>query len=426
MANLIKSANGLLFYDDFSQKTLMWTLSPSYAKNVVEFGDKGLQLKHSDNYCIYTMVEPENEDFSCIVQLDHVPYNVDDIAGMIILSNNKEYAECQSYMATEPSGFENGNKYYQTVIDAIEDTIDDYLSSSGITSSTGAMTVTQTIPFVDTLYKYIKFNKMKFKYVFYASPDGIEWIEIGNVSFDDSSVLGFFIYSTTDKDIIDNSHFYVNNIALYKSKYIIFEGIDRLNEIEMYDGDNNVIFRTDTLDYLDKVSRWSKTCSVSTNMLPVPIKNARIRLYPRGKYADTIAEYELGDVYGGDEYTLTRDIKVFIDGQQINTNEIYDLGTFYRGSYYIKMVVENSDNEPVSDVKIKVIRYSEYYAGEEAVAIALYDEDEPNTSLKYGKDISIELLEPSESRTVLMKLMDRPVHDFYMTANDYRFKIVIE
>ena len=37
MANLIKSANGLLFYDDFSEKTLMWTLTPSYAATALEF-----------------------------------------------------------------------------------------------------------------------------------------------------------------------------------------------------------------------------------------------------------------------------------------------------------------------------------------------------------------------------------------------------
>lgn len=425
MANLIKTANGLLFYDDFSQRSLVWTLSPSYAKNVVEFGDKGLQLKHSDNYCIYTMVEPENEDFSCIVQLDHIPYNENDVAGIIILSNNKEYAECQSYMATEPSELENGDKYYQSVIDAIENTVDDYLNSSNTTTPSTVQQV-QTIPFTDTLYKYIKFNKMKYKYVFYASSDGINWIEIGNVSFDDSSVVGFFIYSTTDQDVIQNSHCYFNNFALYKSKYFVFEGIDRLNEIEMYDGDGNTVFKTDTIDFLSKVSRWSKTCSVSTNMLTLPIRDAKIRIYPRGKYEETIAEYELGDVWGGDEFTITRDVKVFIDGQQINTNEIYDLGTFYRGSYFIKLVIENSDNEAISDMKIKVIKYSEYYGGEEAVGIALYDENEPNSTTEYGKQVDIELLQPSESRTIMIKLVDRPVHDFYMTANNYRFKIVIE
>ena len=424
MANLIKTANGLLFYDDFSKGSLMWTLSPSYVKNVVEFGDKGLRLKHSDNYCIYTMVEPENEEFSCIVQLDHIPYNENDVAGIIILSNDKEYAECQSYMATESSELENGNKYYQSVIDAIENTVDDYLNSTSNVPPT--VQPTQVIPFTDTLYKYIKFNKMKYKYVFYASIDGIDWIEIGNVSFDDSSVIGFFIYSTTDQDVIQNSHCYFNNFALYKSKYFVFEGIDSLNEIEMYDKDNNVIFRTDTFDSLDKVSRWSKTCSVSTNMLPMPIKDARIRIYPKNRYSETIAEYELGDVWGGDEFTVTRDIKVFINGQQINTNEIYDLGTFYRGSYFVKLVVENSDNEIISDIKVKVIRYSEYYAGEEAVAIALYDENEAASSVNYTKEVTINGLQPSESRTVMIKLTDRPVHDFYMTANDYRFKIVIE
>ena len=52
MANLMKTQNGLLFYDDFSEKTLMWTLSPSDA-NCLSFGDKGLRMVHNRRYCSY-------------------------------------------------------------------------------------------------------------------------------------------------------------------------------------------------------------------------------------------------------------------------------------------------------------------------------------------------------------------------------------
>ena len=69
MANLIKSETGLLFYDDFSEKTLMWTLSPSDAI-CLSFGDEGLQMKHNNKYCSYTITEPSADEYSCIIKLD--------------------------------------------------------------------------------------------------------------------------------------------------------------------------------------------------------------------------------------------------------------------------------------------------------------------------------------------------------------------
>lgn len=438
MANLIKSANGLLFYDDFSEKTLMWTLTPSHAATALEFGDKGLRIKHSDKYTIYTIVEPEVEEYSCIVQLDHVPFNFEDIAGIIVLSSNKEYAECQSYMATEPSELGNSEDYFTDIENMVDIAVDNALNNymqltvndEELDDTNGTVSDTTNpnspVQFVDTLYKFIKFHKIKYKYMFYASADGKNWIEVGNVKFSDSGVIGFFIYSTENQDVIDNSHCYFNNFTLYSGKYLNIHGIDRKREIEMYDGDRNIVFRTDNLQYLHMISRSSRTCLVNTTTLPIPIKNAHLRIYSKDNYNVTLAEYELGDVYGGDEFTLMRDIKVFIDNQEINPNELYDLGTFYRGSYYIPIVIHNNEEDIVSDVKLKVIRYSEYYGGEEEVSLALYDDSLPQSALQYKKELVIDEIQPTSGRTVYMKLMDKPVQDFYMTANSYRFKIIIE
>lgn len=438
MANLIKSANGLLFYDDFSEKTLMWTLTPSHMSTALEFGEKGLRLKHSDRYTIYTIVEPEVEEYSCIVQLDHVPFNFEDIAGIIVLSSNKEYAECQSYMATEPSELGNSEDYFTDIENMVDIAVDNALNNyvqftvndeelddteESVSDTTNPNSPVQ---FIDTLYKFIKFHKIKYKYVFYASADGKDWIEVGNVKFSDSGVIGFFIYSTENQDVIDNSHCYFHDFTLYSGKYLNIHGIDRKREIEMYDGDRNIVFRTDNLQYLHMISRSSQTCLVNTTTLAIPIKDAHIRVYSRDNYNVTLAEYELGDVYGGDEFTLMRDVKVFIDNQELNPNELYDLGTFYRGSYYIPIVVHNNEEDIVSDVKLKVIRYSEYYGGEEEVSLALYDENLPQSALQYMKELIIDEIQPTSGRTVYMKLMDKPIQDFYMTANSYRFKIIIE
>ena len=61
MAKLNKTNSGLLFKDDFTEKTLMWTLSPSDANNVF-FGDSGLQMKHNKRYVTYTIVEPSVDE----------------------------------------------------------------------------------------------------------------------------------------------------------------------------------------------------------------------------------------------------------------------------------------------------------------------------------------------------------------------------
>lgn len=442
MANLMKSANGLLFHDDFSEQTLMWTLSPSDVTNVLEFGEKGLQIKHSDKYVMYTIVEPELEEYSCIVTLDHVPFNFDDIAGVVVFANNQEYAECQSYMAIESSEPGHAINYYDTILNMVKATMEDVVQYSmnddepsiidfseaedEIHSAPGYSGSTSTGPFVDVMYKYIKFHKMKSTYVFYASVDGYDWIEVGNIAFPGGAIIGFFVYASDNQELLDNSHCYFNDFALYNSKYLTIRGIGKEYDMEMFDGDGHVIFRTDNTHYQQMVSRVLKLTLVNTTTLPTPIKNAHLRMYSKTDYTNTIKEFDLGDIYGGDEFTLSRNIGIYIDNHKIEADEVYDLGMFYSGSYFIKMVVRNDDDDIAANVKLKVIRYSEYYGGEEEVSLALYDEDQATSSMSYSKELVIDEIKPTEGKTIVVKLMDRPVQDFYMTANSYRFKIVIE
>lgn len=437
MSKLTKTNNGLFFFEDFSEKSLQWTLSPSDAA-CISFGDNGLRMKHHKRYTTYTIVEPSTEEYSCIVNLDHIPRTLDDIAGILVMSSTKEYAECQSHMATGPSELGNaelinfdienvvtkvlGDNYVQWSADN-----DEPVDGSGTTEEPEDEVVDGAGVFVDTLYHYIKFTKLKYKYVFWASEDGNVWIEIGNVKFEDSGVIGFFIYGTEDLDILDNSHCYFKTFALYKSKYVTINGIERRQELELCDGNGNILMRTDSIGYAHMVSRSNKQCVINTTTLPTPIRNARLRIYARNNYANTIGEYYLGDeVYGGDNFTIERDIRVYIDNQEINPLELYDLGTFYRGSYYIKLDIRNNEDYILNDVTVKVAQYSEYYGGEREVAVSLYSEGQIESELAYDKQVVIDSIAPSESRSVFMKLTDIPVQDFYLTANDYRFKIIIE
>lgn len=444
MSNLTKTQNGLLFQDDFSVKTLMWTLSPSDQGTQLVFGDKGLQMVHSGQYITYTITEPNLNEYSCVVELDHVPYDTTDIAGVIVLSNNKDYAECQSYMAMGPSEIGNAENYYLDVKEVIQAQLDSFVeysvtddtgtypsvvpgasgSASGSTGSTSGGTSGSV--FVDTLYHYIKFYKLRNKYIFYASHDGKKWIEVGNVGFDTAGTIGFFLYSVEDPVVIENSHCYFKLFTIYNSKYLTVNNVDNLYDFEIYDENNEIVVRTDNDQWKHLINRKGNKCLINTTELPVPIKNARIRIYSKTNYAVTINEYNVGDIYGGDSFEITRDIRLYIENNEINTNEIYDLGVFYRGSFYFRLNVHNHEDYIVSNVKLSVEMFSEYYSGHNEVGLSLYDEGQDETLLNYQHEVIINEIRPSEGRTVFMKLMDIPVQDFYKTANSFRFKIIIE
>ena len=441
MAKLNKTNSGLLFKDDFTEKTLMWTLSPSDANNVF-FGDNGLQMKHNKRYVTYTIVEPSIDEYSCIVELDHIAANYNDIAGVLVMSTVKDYAECQTFLATGPSELVNSEQVNLDIENMIKDAIADNVvtysinADNTIDGNTQAPTSSAHIhgasvdtdaPFVDKIYRYIKFTKNKYKYMFWASEDGNEWIEVGNVKFNNSGVIGFFIYGTEDKEILDNSHCFFKSFVLYNSKYITFEGIDRKYEIEIFDENGNIIMRTDDTKYMYNINRSNKQILFNSTSTSLPIKNGILRIFPKNNYEQTISQFNLGEeVYGGDGFTLERDIRLFIDKTELKPTELYDLGTFYRGSYFVKIDVHNNEDYILHDVTLKVLKYSEYYGGEEEIALALHLEGKSESELVYSKRVIIPEIKPSESKSVFMKLMDKPSQGLFDTGNAYRFKILIE
>lgn len=411
MANLSKTKNGLIFTDSFGESTLMWTQSPSDIQ-CLQFTEDGMRMKHNSKYCMYTAMEPSAEEYSCIASIDHIPFDTGDIAGVLVMANTQEYAECQSYMSAKPSGITN--------VDAGES-------------------------FADVYYKYIKINKVKHSYVFYASPDGYSWIEIGSATFGSACSVGFFIYGTdnealleTDVTMVDNgdtlyrkvrehSYFYVHGISFFAGKYLTIAEISREYEFEIADGNGHLLFRTDSEIYSNIYNRSNHECVINTTSMPMPIENASVRVYKKDSYNETVATYSLGEkAYGGDVFTLARDIRVYINNEYLGQDKVHDLGTFYRGSYYVRMEVHNNEEYEVTNVRLKVSRYSEYYGGEEQVDVALYDGTSPEDMLQYGKEITIPSIKPSEGMTVFMRLSDRQSQNLFQAAGKSRFKITIE
>lgn len=126
MPKLNKTESGLLLYEDFKQSSLIWTPSPNNYQDI-EFGEDGLRIRHSDLYKTITLEEPEG-NFSFMCKINHKPIDADDIGGVIIMSNDTFYAECQSYVATKPSYITNANQTEDQIIDFINQFLENTLN----------------------------------------------------------------------------------------------------------------------------------------------------------------------------------------------------------------------------------------------------------------------------------------------------------
>lgn len=445
MPKITRMNNGLMFYDDFQEKSLMWTLSPSDA-DCLAFGEKGLRMLHQSRYCYYTMQEPAAEEYSCIVELDHIPFNEDDIAGILILSSNKEYAECQTYLAADSSEIGNSytpEKYIKGMVTSAmgdvvlwsenenEPNIGGTLIEGG-DDVTGDEWVEDPVEdkYEDVIFRYIKVHKINNKYYFYASADSYKWITVGNVSFKYGAQLGFFNYGTKLKDLcqnLENSHCYFKDYAIYQSQYIFLCGIDMAYEFEIIDGSGKILLRSDRMDDNFILNRTKNETVINTTLLPMPILNAKVRVFPKDYYEATLFTAPLGDkVYGGDKFTIDRDIRFYIDTVELDDTQMHDLGVFAHSKHYIRVDIKNCDEYPMSDLIVKVGQYSEYYVGDQSLYIALAQEGKKAEDLEYTKNLIISELQPHESRSFFMRLMDIPEQGFYDVANSYRFKITVE
>ena len=450
MATLIKQREGILYDEDFSTNSLLWSLTPSNV-DCLRFENDGLHILHNDQYVMYTMTEPLEQSYCVIVELEHKPLTTEDIAGIIIFSNTQDYAECQTYLATGPSKIDNhgrnidydlGEKYVEYKYIGEED------------NSTGDDDNEQSpVEFVDTIYKYIKIIKhqhsTKSIYEFFASADGIEWIDVGNVDYYQNNTIGFFLYSTTDQRLLNHGKFVIKSFKIYEDKYIQLNNINMLYDFEVYekvlaDPNNNqelvkhTIFRSDeTLLGENIVNRDGNNARIDTGPLMLPLKDVWLRIYQKNSYDITLYDYYLGhNTIGGDIFEINYDIKLFIDNQEVEKGLLHDLNTLFVSSFRKNIVVYNNEDIILRNIKISIAAYSEYYSGEEVVKIALYNQedndeneqyvDDNNHEFVYNSYVIIDSLDPHTGQELILKLSDVPEQDFYAVANDYRFKLLIE
>lgn len=425
MPKLNKTESGLLLYEDFKKSSLIWLPSPNNYEDI-EFGENGLRIKHSNLYKTITLEEPKG-NFSFMCKINHKPVDADDIGGVIIVSNDTFYAECQSYIATKPSHIVNANQTEQLIIDFINNFLDKYVEYSvendegiypeikGLNNNTINQNPDTPINFVDTMYPYVKFSKKNALYTFWASTDCKNWIEVGNTEVSDANKLGFFLYSH-NKENIDSS-FYVEYAVLYNNNYVIIDNIKENQDIELRDENGILIYDMKS----SSITRKNNQIFIDTTLLKMPFNNIRLLIIQNKRI---IYEYTISELVGGDKYSYWHDIKVCIDNQELNQENLYDLGTFYHHDQTIRVDIYNQEEYELENLKVSITSYSPYYDGNETIGISLYDENEEKYS--FSNSVVIPNIQPSEGKSILIKLTDKIIQNFYNKPGAYRFKINIE
>lgn len=424
MPSVNKTASGLLLYEDFSTSSSMWIPSPNNY-NEMQFGEDGLRMFHSDMYKTITIEEPQT-NYSLICKLNHIPIDTKDIGGVIVMSNDTSYIECQSCVMTSPSYITNSSQLEQQILNFIDGIMAKYVEYS-VVDDTGTYPEEiilndeptngeEVIPgYVDMMYPYIKVIKINTSYTFLASTDGKAWIEVGNTKIPDANRIGFFLYSH-DGDIT-NTNYFVEYAAFYSNNYVIVNNITNNQVLELRDSDGSLICDTSS----EIVKRKNNQIFIDTTLLKMPYNDVKINVLQNNII---IYEYVIPQLVGGDIYAYSYDIKVCIDNVELNQEEIFDLGVFYHNDQAIRIDIYNQEAYALENLTISLSSFSVYFSGSETIGISLYDENETNYS--FSDKVTIPLILPSEGKSVIIKLTDKIIQDFYKKAGIYRFKINIE
>lgn len=429
MPAITKQEQGLLFEDNFIEPNLAWTLSPSFS-NSLRFGNDGLQVVHSGNYISYTINEPADDEYAAVMEIDHIPYDESDIAGMLVFNNAREYAECQTYMATQPSAL--GEAVYTLDMTGTVDLShyvkfkinDEDNNDDPQQEEEQGQEQQQSGDFTDTIYHFIKMYKKNNTYTFYASPDNHEWIEVGNVRFPDNGRIGIFEHKGNER-VINHTHCFIKHFAIYRSKYITIRNLPVIAEFEIHCG-NTTVFRSDVVGAENIIKRVAGRCTIDTTTFPMPMNNFYLRFYRSNDYATTLSEYYIDQVYGGDDISIDINLQFFYNNERIYPEVLSSLGMLEIGGQYAVITVKNNDTSPSLAKKIKITRYSDYYQGDIPILMAVTSSTYAPGTSSFKKNAVLPVIYPGNEVYIYIMLQTKPLPDYFLAVEEFRFKISLE
>lgn len=442
MPALNKLISGLILDETFTKNSMIWTPSPE-GFNGFYFSSKGMRMVYTKTYKTYTIQEPQ-EDYMFSCKIDHVPLNAKDICGVIVMRDNEDYIECQSYIAKRHSYVTNLDTNNQEIAQTVNNIIDGLNLDRFVTyqvddgkevwpnqkewdtpPSTGTTSGSKNDTFEDVLYSYIRVVKKNNIYTFFASTDGKKWIEVGNSALSDSHRIGFFMHELGDDMCeYDNgvltekgSHFYVKNAQFYAGNLISIRNVPADATVQLVQGSTiitetgrNNVSRVDNDIFIDATTIYDRTLWSSP----------QLRLLTGGKayYYTNFA------IYPGDIYEFSYKILVSINGMTIPQDKLFMLDGFYDHDQVIRIDFLNQEEVTLKNIHVRISAYSVYYEGNETLGISLYDENEIEYNFN-NKVVTIDEMKPSEGKSVMIKLTDKIIQDYYKKEGQYRFKLDI-
>lgn len=367
MAVLTKLISGNVYEETFETLNLMWEVYPD--KNRIVMSNGMATLQHGNERCSMLMPCP-SDDFVYQVKINYKPISPFDIAGLLVYSTSTDTLECQIYYNQTL----NNNQYYT----------------------------------------HLKIVKERTVYSFYGSKDSIVWELIGTSDFPDANKIGFFL-DGPKTDI--SSNLSIEHIQIYKSNVLIFDNMPNTYTVSINDPMQRCIAQKQMPD---------------SGKLVFDFKDY---LFPLDDYGIKITDWNDNVVssvinqklIGGDIYTVKLNVNIYIDNGLINPTEAFSFGKIGLHGTSVIIKIVNNDVEPLIGKTLKVVQYSDYYAGSKFAKLAVMSD--PNKNI-VNTDFSDSVVIPdlSFNDVCYIKLnIERDASNtspFY--AEEYRFKLILD
>lgn len=365
MAILRKVNLGQIYSEDFSSIEFIWDINN---KDMIEKLVNGVSIKHGPERTHMIMNAPTG-DYVLQANINHSPTSLSDVGGVLVLADKHNYIECQTYY-----NYIEGKEQYYDYIKVIRE--NDRLTFRG-----------------------------------YRSKDD-KWEMIGGATLIDATKIGFFLDGNESPTSIP---FEIKSVEIYRSNMVTFMTVPNNNKIIIY---NNLGDKYYESEYI----KDEKYHYISVDKDVLPLKGYRIETV--SNEGTITGEINNIDIYGGDMYSCLLSFKYFLDGNEIDENQIQDIGRVDVFGKEHELTIISKEASTLKNIKIKVVAYSENTRGEQFAYVSLRKDDGSYT--EFSKEIIVESVTPNQ-RIELKVFVDRDKNNngpFY--SKYYKFKIIVE
>lgn len=361
MNQLTKCSSGLLFKEEFGENIgLVWDLAPNELGRI-ELTNDSLKILPGDSRLELTMPCPQQSGWVFQTHVKYSPRTTTESGGFLLKSITDNIAECE---------LKGDNR---------------------------------------DLYSYMKME-LSNDYIFSlkASKDGTTWRDFGNSKMLDGNKFGYYLNEATQYDALE-----IYNCLVYKGNFITITNLPSNILVDVYDENGNRITNKFIIAYYDH-----HVVLDCTNVL-FPISYFSITV--KNMDGEEIFQWYATDVYGGDTYSISYNVKFTINGKNVD-DDFYDMGTV-AGIYGLySLVITNLDGYDLINKTLSISAFSSYNPGNLPVTIAEATTIDQTTDLEFKKELKLSF-KPYEAKSFYIKI-DRD-NTLVISDSEYRFKVLL-